>query len=396
MTQPSERELVDAGLFLAAEGLIGMAWLDAGTVATRRLGLVANIVPLGEPVTSGMPALMGFGERISELRFGKGPRMVVVPNVQLDPLNLDAPRYNISVHWLADSRQYLLLIARVISRTGLEEQLEAQMRRRRMAEQEVATQKKLLEKANGELSRANRDLEAFASIISHDLRAPLRGMRYAAEDAGQALASGDGDAAGKSLERVTRQSRRMGQMLAGLLEYSRIGRKTEVAETVDTRVLVGEIVQSVARSDGIAITVEGEWPTLVTLAQPLDIVLRNLIENAIKHHDRMVGLIRVTAADDAGMLAIAVADDGPGIPAEWHEAIFAPFKRIGDDDPGKPEGSGVGLALVKRTVEVVGGSIAVESDPGRSRGATFRVGWPKRLSPDSTALSQIDQREDMS
>lgn len=380
MTQPSERELVDAGLFLAAEGLFGMAWLDAGTVVTRRLGLIANIVPLGEPVTSGMPALMGFGERISELRFGKGQGMVVVPNVQLDPLNLDAPRYNVSVHWLPDSRQYLLLIARVISRSGLEEQLEVQMRRRRMAEEEVAAQKKLLEKANGELSRANRDLEAFASIISHDLRAPLRGMRYAAEDAGQALAAGDGAAAESSLARVARQSRRMGQMLTGLLEYSRIGRKAEVAEVVDTGTLVREIVQSVGRADGLTITVDGEWPTLTTLAQPLDIVLRNLIENAIKHHDREVGQVRVTATDGAGTLAIAVADDGPGIPAEWHEAIFAPFKRIGDDDdPGRPDGSGLGLALVKRTVEVVGGSIAVESDPGLRRGTTFRVAWPRTI-----------------
>lgn len=379
MTAPSDAEILETAGFLAGEEIFGLVWLDADLVATKRLGRIVEFVPLGEPVTEGVMALMGFEQKIAALR-ERWQEPVIVPNLQLDPRDLDGPRFNISVHWLPQARRFIVLVGRVLSRSGVDELLEAQVRLTRIAEAEVATQKKLLEQANIELSRANADLGAFASVISHDLRAPLRALRFFADEAAMALERGDAMEVGALLQRVGHQSRRMGRMLSGLLAYSRIGRKSEVVEEIDTGALAREIAGATERPEKLAITVEGEWPVLCTLVQPLDIVLRNLLDNAVKHHDRGEGRICLRAEAAGTSIAISVEDDGPGIPPEWQEAIFLPFKRIGDDDdPATPEGAGLGLALVKRTVEAAGGSIAVVSAPSERRGTTFRVLWPRAV-----------------
>jgi signal transduction histidine kinase len=140
--------------------------------------------------------------------------------------------------------------------------------------------------------------------------------------------------------------------------------------------LVRDIADNLALTNGMTIDLLGPWPTLRTTPVPLDLVLRNLIDNAVKHHDRDAGRVRLSTETVAGALVFDVADDGPGIAPEWHQAIFQPFSRV--DDHRHPESSGIGLALVKRTVEAAGGRIEVRSDPARARGTTFRVTWPKR------------------
>lgn len=110
---------------------------------------------------------------------------------------------------------------------------------------------------------------------------------------------------------------------------------------------------------------------------PFDVVLRNLIENAVKHHDRADGTVTVTATPARDHLRVSVADDGAGIPTEWQEAIFEPFKRVSDEPSS--ESSGIGLALVRRTIETIGGRIEVRSDPAARRGTEFVVTWPLHI-----------------
>ena len=129
----------------------------------------------------------------------------------------------------------------------------------------------------------------------------------------------------------------------------------------------------------MSIDIGGDWPRLRTLAAPLDLVLRNLIDNAIKHHDQKNGRITVTARDGAEALAITVTDDGPGIPREWHAAVFLPFRKVSEERHNE-ESSGIGLALVRRTLDRIGGIIELQSDPPRLRGTTFDVRWPKAIS----------------
>ena len=107
----------------------------------------------------------------------------------------------------------------------------------------------------------------------------------------------------------------------------------------------------------------------------LDLVLRNLIENALKHHDRAGGRVLASARPTADGVEITVEDDGPGIPRDRQAAAFRPFTRL-DDDPAK-DGVGMGLALVQRAVQSVGGSIEIVSAPEAARGTRFRIVWPK-------------------
>jgi signal transduction histidine kinase len=113
-------------------------------------------------------------------------------------------------------------------------------------------------------------------------------------------------------------------------------------------------------------------PTLVTPRPALEQVLRNLVENAVKHHDRTAGTIEVSAADRGTEVEFAVADDGPGIPEGSREKVFQMFHRIQQDD--RP-GAGIGLALAKRIVELHGGRIWIE--PRAGRGTTVRFTWPR-------------------
>jgi signal transduction histidine kinase len=116
----------------------------------------------------------------------------------------------------------------------------------------------------------------------------------------------------------------------------------------------------------------------MTLAAPLELVLRNLVGNAIKHHDRSDGRILLSASSGEDTLDITVHDDGPGIAREWQDAIFLPFRKV-DDTSDAEDSSGMGLALVRRTLDRIGGSIRLQSEAPHQRGTTFHVRWPKRI-----------------
>ncbi|MFM9943534.1 MAG: sensor histidine kinase [Hyphomicrobiaceae bacterium] len=377
MSSPSVATLMEAARFLADRRLYGLVWMDEALLAAEKFGELVDFVPIGKSVTQSVLPLLGFDEAIVTLR-RRPNSSVAIPNVLMDSTERDGLRMNLAVYWIPAESRYLLMVARAVSRLDIEVILAAQVRARAIAEADVVAKSRLIAKANEELTRANQDLQEFAFVISHDLRAPLRALRYFASDAAEAVAQADAQAAAAHLERVRDQAKRMAAMLTGLLEYSRIGRKLEALEKVDTEALIHEIVASIERSSTVQIDVEGKWPVIETLVQPLDIVLRNLIDNAVKHHDRSDGSIIVHAEDDDAHWIFSVADDGPGIHTEWHQAIFVPFRRIADTE-NAPEGSGIGLALVKKTIEWFGGQITVLSDPSRQRGTTFRIYWPKEL-----------------
>jgi signal transduction histidine kinase len=144
---------------------------------------------------------------------------------------------------------------------------------------------------------------------------------------------------------------------------------------VDANELVARVIDTVAPPEGYTVTVEGDMPTLYTFPAPLETVLRNLVNNAIKHHHKPEGHVRISAKPVDGMIEFAVADDGPGIDPAFHDRIFQMFQTLRPRD--QVEGSGIGLAVVEKIVTSVGGTIRVRSRPGR--GATFRFTWPREL-----------------
>lgn len=373
---PDAGRLADVVHYLADGGHASLVWLDEHLEVIAQIGHMFRDVRKGTPVTQACVAFIGLEGELTALRSEPG-RVLSLPNVMIaDRSNQDEKR-NISVHWMAQRGCYLVVAARAASPADLEYRLAAETRARAIAEAEVAAQARVLARVNDELALANRDLQEFASVISHDLRAPLRGLRYAASDARHALDTGDVPVARQNIERTIGLARRMGAMLTGLLDYARAGRKTEGAELVDTGALVAEIVDSIGTDVAHEFIVDGQWPTLTTVAEPLDIIVRNLVDNAVKHHDRTDGRIFVHGDEAGDNLIITVSDDGPGIEPEWHKAIFLPFRQITDSEDA--DGAGIGLALVKKTVERFGGSIEVQSAPRVRRGATFRVTWPRAL-----------------
>ena len=231
-----------------------------------------------------------------------------------------------------------------------------------------------------QLARSNRELDQFAYVTSHDLRAPLRGIANLAswieEDLGPQVVTPESK---KMLELLRGRVARMEGLIDGILEYSRIGRTKKKIEEVDAGKLLTEVVDLLAPAGGARVVIGDNMPTLTTSRLLLQQVFMNLIGNAIKHAGRRDVTVTVTTGD-AGpyQVEFCVADDGQGIDPQYHEKIFVIFQTLAARD--KVEGSGVGLSLVKKIVESNGGIIVVESEPGQ--GARFRFTWPRRMKGD--------------
>ena len=225
-----------------------------------------------------------------------------------------------------------------------------------------------------ELRRSNEELDNFAYSASHDLKAPLRGIRNLT----QWIADDVKDTAGpdtiENLALLHTRVERLDMLLNSLLQYSRVGRGGGTEEDVDVGRLVREIAEYAPPPSGFTVSFRGASPVFRTDKAPLEQVLCNLMVNGLKHNDAATGHIVVSACDLGDMIEFRVEDDGPGIPAAFHARIFQMFQTLKSRD--EVEGSGMGLAIVKKSVEGHGGTIAVESAPPL-RGTAFIFTWKK-------------------
>lgn len=223
------------------------------------------------------------------------------------------------------------------------------------------------------LARSNLELENFANIASHDLRAPLRGIGQLAswleEDLGPALSDRGRDYLNKMRSRI----RRMDSLLKDLLDYARISIDDESQwERIDIGTLARDAFEMASPKTGLQLQLGDELPVLNTLRVPLEQVLRNLIGNAVKHHDREQGIVRISARHQDGYYHITVGDDGPGIRPELHEKAFGMFQTLRPRD--EAEGSGMGLATVRKIAGLYGGEVSLHSDG--VRGTAICFSWP--------------------
>lgn len=248
-----------------------------------------------------------------------------------------------------------------------------------LARREIERRADELQRLTQALEASNRELDQFAYITSHDLKAPLRGIANLAQWIEEDLGERATPDIRQHLALLRGRVLRMEGLIDGILQYSRVGRNGGAKERVDVRQLLDEILDLLSPPQHATITIADDLPVLFTERLPLHQVFSNLIGNAIKHHTGPALHIRISATQRAGMVEFAVADNGPGIAPQYHERIFGIFQTLAPRD--QVEGSGLGLALVKKIVEHQGGRVWVESDEGQ--GATFRFTWPAAGMPSA-------------
>ena len=231
-----------------------------------------------------------------------------------------------------------------------------------------------LARSTDELRRSNQELERFAYLASHDLAEPLRTMSGFAMLLRERYEHALDERGLRYADHVIGAAGRMRELIDGLLEYSRAGRQKPACEPVALGPVVEGIVSELGAriSDRDATVRVEDLP--VVLGDPLLLrqLLQNLIANALKFNDGHSPQVIVSAGYTAGTWRISVADNGIGIAAEHRERIFEMFQRLHGRE--RFEGTGIGLALTKRIVELHGGRIWVESEPGE--GATFSFTLP--------------------
>ena len=228
------------------------------------------------------------------------------------------------------------------------------------------------------LEAANRELEAFAFSVSHDLRSPLRAIdgfsRILEEDLGPVL----DDSARRTLAVIRKNSQHMSRLIEDLLRLSRLGhRAIQPILRVDMRDVV-ETVFADIRAAHPALTLDlriGELPTAMGNVDLLRQVWTNLLDNAVKYSRRQpVVIVEVSGQQESGEIRYTVTDNGAGFDPAYANKLFGVFQRLHND--AEFEGTGVGLALVQRIVVRHGGRVWAEGRPGQ--GATFGFGLPER------------------
>ena len=229
-----------------------------------------------------------------------------------------------------------------------------------------------LDQSFNALSQRNQELDQFAYVASHDLKAPLRGVmtivKWIEEEHGSELS--------EQLRTYIVQMRgrlsRLEDLINGLLQYARIGRTAQSRTAVDVASLVQEVRELVVPPT-FALALEGAFPTFVTDRLGLQQVFTNLLSNAVKYHGSGQGHLVVGCRDLGPTYEFRVQDDGPGIAPEYHQKIFQLFQTLRDRHTA--ESTGIGLSIVKKIVDEQKGSIRVDSAVGK--GAAFIFTWPK-------------------
>ncbi|MFS4583606.1 ATP-binding protein [Phaeobacter sp. C3_T13_0] len=226
------------------------------------------------------------------------------------------------------------------------------------------------------LEAANEELRTLSSIAAHDLKGPLFSLLnlidFIAEDMKDAGIELPGDVLSNWTE-MEAVSKRMMQLVQDLLVYTTTQSESDQAEVIEPSTRLKDLVEMLKPFEGFSVLIEPDIPQLLVNSAAFDMVMRNLIANALRHHDRDRGHVIVNAVTTEKMVTISVRDDGPGIPEQHHERIFAPFHRLSSSTGG----SGLGLAFIKRTVESWGGAVRVTA--AQPRGAVFEVCFPRSV-----------------
>ncbi len=227
--------------------------------------------------------------------------------------------------------------------------------------------------SNTELERQNKELETITYVTAHDLKTPLRGIatlsEWIEEDLGAQLPSVNQ----QQLQLLRSRVHRLTTLINELLDYSRIGRNKNITEQVVVADLLQSVIQSIAPLHPFTITIGEGMPTFNTAKDLLQKVFYQLIENSILHHDLPVGTVTITVKEHAQAYEFVITDDGPGIAPEYYQKVFTVFQIL--DRRDDIQQTGIGLAMVKKIVEITGGEVWLGGEC--DRGLTVHFTWAK-------------------
>ncbi|MDA3843837.1 MAG: PAS domain S-box protein [Candidatus Kapabacteria bacterium] len=245
------------------------------------------------------------------------------------------------------------------------------------AESEILNLNKGLEKKvklrTADLENANNELNDFAYIVSHDLKAPLRGIAQLSSWLKSDYQDTIDQQGRETLDLLTSRVVRMNNLIDAILNYSRVGRKNKNDRLTDLNKSVDNVLQILSAPDSTLVSVDNALPELIIDPVRIEQVFQNLISNAVEYMDKPEGIINISSEDQGSYYLFKVKDNGPGIDKKYHKKIFKIFQTLQSKD--KSESTGIGLSTVKKIVKYYKGGIWVESSVGE--GATFCFTLPK-------------------
>ena len=340
--------------------------LRADLMRTFALGLIGVLVFVGLAavlagnLTRPLRALSGTAERVAAGDFSARSPVTTSDEVGLLARMLNAMIEHVE-NWHTELSDQVQQHTADLCRTN--KQLVAEIADRKRAEQER-------EGLIRELESKNAELERFTYTVSHDLKSPLITIKGYLSLLKKDIPGGDARTVDEDLTIMTHAADRMAQLLADLLDLSRIGRLINPPEEVplgDLARAAVDLVGGQIEQRGVEVDISSDLPVVFGDRPRLLEVMQNLVDNAVKHMgDQPEPRIEIGARSVNGEMICYVRDNGMGIEPRYHEKIFGLFEKLDNS----VEGSGVGLALIKRIVELHGGRIWVESE-GMEKGSTF-------------------------
>lgn len=251
--------------------------------------------------------------------------------------------------------------------------LEDEVGHRRDAEEQLAQINRTLIETVAELERGNRELQDVAYAAAHDLKTPLRGIatiaQWLIDDHGETLSP----SVREQIDLLHARALRANHLVDGLQEYASSGHNLGRPKELDVGDLLRVIATEIENPKHVAIEVSDRMPVVLTDDVSLCKVFTHLIGNALEHMDKPDGQVRVEWEDDGAWWRFHVSDNGPGIAPKYHAKVFQIFQTLATRD--ETNAIGIGLCIVKKTVEAYGGSVYIQSQIGQ--GTTFSFTWPK-------------------
>jgi len=222
-----------------------------------------------------------------------------------------------------------------------------------------------------QIKHVNQELKDFAYVASHDLKAPLRGIKTLAEWIAADYADKFDNAGKEQFKLLTNRVDRMHNLIDGILQYSRIGRIYEKPVPINLNMLITDIIDMIAPPENIEIAIENNLPAIIFEETRIRQVFQNLISNAVKYMDKPKGKISIGCADEGKFWKFNVTDNGQGIDEKYYDKIFKIFQTLSSRD--NYESTGIGLTLVKKIVELYGGKVWVKSKAGMGSAFFFTI-----------------------